>query len=45
MENVPEQPAQDPVQPPGESPRYETPAIKKIGSMSLHTRPPKSEVP
>jgi hypothetical protein len=42
MHNAPEQPAQVPVQPRDESPNYETPAIKKIGSMALNTRPAKS---
>ncbi len=42
MDNVSQQPAQAPVQPYEESPRYETPAVKKIGSMSVNTRPTKS---
>jgi hypothetical protein len=42
MENAPQQPAQVPVQRPDESPRYETPTIKKIGSMSANTKQPKS---
>ena len=37
MHNAPEQPAQAPVQPRDESPRYEKPTIGKIGSMSANT--------
>jgi len=38
MDNAPEQPTQVPVQPRNESPRYEKPAIDKIGNMSVITR-------
>ncbi len=38
MDNASQEPAQAPVQPHEESPRYETQAVKKIGSMSVNTR-------
>jgi hypothetical protein len=38
LRTVPRQPAQAPVQPDAESPRYRTRAIKKIGDMSANTR-------
>ncbi len=45
MDNASQQSAQAPVQPHEESPRYETPSVKKIGSMSVNTRPAKSVPP
>ncbi len=45
MDNATQQPEEAPVQPHEESPRYETPAVKKIGSMSVNTRPAKSVPP
>jgi hypothetical protein len=44
MDHVPQQPAQTPVQPHEEPLQYETPAIKKIGSMSENTKAQKSVV-
>ncbi len=42
MDNATQQPVEAPVQPHEESPRYETPAVKKIGSMSATAKPGKS---
>ena len=36
MQDVPQQPTQAPVPPRDEAPRYETPAVKKIGSRLAH---------
>jgi hypothetical protein len=38
MHDAVEEPVQVPVQPQDESPRYEKPAIEKIGNMSANTK-------